>query len=174
MLARRQTGLSLVEILVAVVVLAVMITAAVPAYTSWVQNTQIRTAGEAIKNGIQLARAQAIQTNRLTRFVFTADSGYKINPVDDPDRDPPIAERMHIEGSPNVTVATLPVGSTEVVFDGFGRLVVPPIPMAQIDIDNPVIPNPADRRALRIVITTAGSARLCDPKITGTGDSRRC
>jgi len=174
MLARPQTGLSMVEVLIAMVVLAVMITAAVPAYTAWVQNTQIRTAAESIKNGIQLARAQAIQTNKLIRFAFTTDSGWKINPADDPDKDPPIAERSHNDGSPNVTLEILPAGANEVVFDSFGRLVVPPDPIAQVRIDNPTITNLDDRRNLRIEITTAGSVRLCDPRVLSPTDSRRC
>lgn len=174
MLARRQAGMSIVEVLVAMVVLAVMLTAAVPAYTAWVQNTQIRTAAESIKNGIQLARAEAIQTNRLVRFNITAGSGWKVNPEDDPDKDPPIAERAHNDGSPNVTIATIPADATEIVFDSFGRVVTPPFPLSQVEIDNPVIVSADDKRILRIVITTAGSARLCDPKILSPSDTRRC
>jgi len=174
MLARRQLGLSMVEVLIAMVVLAVMVTAAVPAYTSWVQNTQIRTASESIKNGIQLARAQAIQTNRFIRFTFTADSGWKVNPLDDPDRDPPIAERSHNDGSPNVSLLIVPAGASEVVFDSFGRVVTPPVPIAQVDVDNLKILDPTERRTLRIVVSTAGSARLCDPKVLNSTDSRYC
>jgi type IV fimbrial biogenesis protein FimT len=171
---RWQRGMSMIEILITITVLAIMMAAAVPAYTAWVQNTQIRTAAESIKNGLQLARIEAIQTNRLVRFAMTTGSGWKVNPADDPDKDPPIAERIHEEGTPNVTIVTQPPLAIEVVFDSFGKVVTPPIPLTQVDISNPVIVNDDDRRPLRIVITSSGSARMCDPKVTNPTDTRIC
>jgi type IV fimbrial biogenesis protein FimT len=171
---RPQQGMSMIEILITITVLAIMMAAAVPAYTAWVQNTQIRTAAESIKNGLQLARIEAIQTNRLVRFAMTTNSGWKVNPADDPDRDPPIAEKLHEEGTPNVTIALTPPAAIEVVFDAFGKVVTPPMPITQVDVDNPVIVNEDDKRRLRIVITASGSARMCDPKVTNPTDTRIC
>jgi type IV fimbrial biogenesis protein FimT len=169
-----QRGMSMIELLITVTILAIMMMAAVPAYTAWVQNTQIRTAAESIKNGLQLARTEAIQTNQLVRFAMTTNSGWKVNPADDPDKDPPIAEKIHEEGTPNVTIALAPAASIEVVFDAFGKVVTPPAPLTALRISNPVIVDPDERRDLIIVISASGSARMCDPKVLNPDDTRRC
>ena len=43
---------------------AIMLFIALPNFAVWMQNTQIRTAGEAVLNGMQLARAEAISQLR--------------------------------------------------------------------------------------------------------------
>ena len=44
----------------------------VPSFKSWIQNTQIRTATEAIQNGLELARAEAVRRNTQVRFQLTS------------------------------------------------------------------------------------------------------
>jgi type IV fimbrial biogenesis protein FimT len=44
--------MSLVEILVAVAIVAVLFAAAAPDFSNWIQNSKIRTEAEAIQNGL--------------------------------------------------------------------------------------------------------------------------
>ena len=44
----------------------------VPSFKSWIQNTQIRTATEAIQNGLEVARAEAVRRNTQVRFQLTS------------------------------------------------------------------------------------------------------
>ena len=67
-------GFSLIEMMIAVVIVGLLLMAGVPAYTTWIQNLQIRTGAEAILNGMQLARAEAVRRNTNVRFVLDRKS----------------------------------------------------------------------------------------------------
>lgn len=171
-------GFSLIELMIAVAVLGVLLAAGTPAFMNWIQNSQIRVAAESVKNGLQLARAEAVRLNRKVRFQLTdaTETGWKVNPLDDPDLDPPIGIRTHSDGSRNVTVAALPAGSTEITFEPLGTVSTTggSVPLARIDFSNPLITSTDDRRDLRIIITSSGHAKMCDPKVTASSDPRKC
>jgi type IV fimbrial biogenesis protein FimT len=52
-----QAGFTLVEMMIAIAIFALLVLAALPEFRIWMQNTQIRTAAEGILNGLQFARA---------------------------------------------------------------------------------------------------------------------
>src|SRR5688572_22575939 len=58
--------------MVVIVIIGIVMAVALPTYQTWIRNTQIRTAAESIQNGLQLARATAVQRNTDTELVFTA------------------------------------------------------------------------------------------------------
>jgi type IV fimbrial biogenesis protein FimT len=66
-----ETGFSLIELLVGITIMGILFMLGVPSFKSWIQNTQIRTATEAIQNGLELARAEAVRRNTLVRFQLT-------------------------------------------------------------------------------------------------------
>lgn len=173
-----QSGMSLIEILVAVAIVGILLALGVPAFTTWIQNTQIRTASEAILNGLQTARNEAIRRNTPVqiRLVGGTTSKWAVNLGRTPDLDPPLFGREAEEGSANAVIAVTPGGADTVTFSGLGRVVpnqdASPS-MTQIDIDNPIIAAAADRRPLRIMIPLGGGIRLCDPQVAGT-DPRAC
>ena len=67
-----QRGLSLIEMVTVMAIAAVLTGLAVPSFTAWMANVQIRTATESIQNGLQLARAEAIRRNSPVMFWFTS------------------------------------------------------------------------------------------------------
>jgi type IV fimbrial biogenesis protein FimT len=173
----RQAGVSLIEIMVAVVILGVLMALGMPAFQNWIQNTQIRTASEAIMNGLQVARNEAIRRNASVQFKLDggANTQWRVNPFFDPDGTP-IQSRAAEEGSANATITVQPAGADTVTFSALGR-VVPNADaspsLTQVNIDNLLIPVAADRRNLRIVIPPGGALRLCDPQVAA-GDPRAC
>ncbi len=68
----KQRGVTLLELAVVMAIIAILAALSAPGMGAWLQNAQIRTATEAIQNGLQLARAQAVQRNRDTRFQLTS------------------------------------------------------------------------------------------------------
>src|SRR6266851_5361113 len=50
-------------------VLGILLMVALPSFGTWLQNQQLRAASEATLNGLQVARAAAIQRNVLVQFV---------------------------------------------------------------------------------------------------------
>ena len=51
--------MSLIEALIALAIAAILMAAAMPMYSTWVQNTQIRTGAEAIVNARRFPRSLA-------------------------------------------------------------------------------------------------------------------
>ena len=171
-------GFSLIEVLIAIAILGVVFALGVPAYGTWIQNTQIRTASEAVMNGLQTARNEAIRRNVSVQFRLTdgANSQWAVNLSSNPDLDPPLFGRSADEGSPNVTTIRTPADADTVTFSALGRVIpntdASPT-LTQVDLDNLRIVVVADRRDLRIVIPPGGAIRLCDPKVA-VGDPRTC
>ena len=172
-----QSGISLIEILVAIAIVGLLFALGLPAYSTWIQNTQIRTAAESVLNGLQTAKNEAIQRNVPVQFRLdnATNTQWSVNLFTDP-TGTPLRFRPAEEGSPNATVTFTPADANTVTFSSLGR-VVPnadaSTSLAQVDIDNLLIPVVADRRNLRIIIPAGGAIRLCDPKVAGT-DPRSC
>lgn len=61
-------GLTLVELMVTMALVALLLLAAMPSMVGWSRNTQIRTAAESILNGLQKARSEALRRNALVSF----------------------------------------------------------------------------------------------------------
>jgi Tfp pilus assembly protein FimT len=68
--SRRQTGVTIVELLIAVALLSLLVGIGVPTFRSWIQNSQVRTGADALLNGVQLARAEAIRRNKPVEFIL--------------------------------------------------------------------------------------------------------
>jgi type IV fimbrial biogenesis protein FimT len=67
-----QQGFSLVELVVAIGIVGVLLALAAPSYRAWTQNTRIRGTTDAILNGLQLAKAEAVRRNTVIRFQLTS------------------------------------------------------------------------------------------------------
>lgn len=176
---RRQRGITLVEILVTIFILSLLLAVGIPNFTLWIQNTQIRTGADAMLNGLQTARNEAIRRNTCVQVKFdtiAGQTGYRVNLCADPDGTP-LLSRSHEESSGNAQALTVPAAVDTVSFNALGRVVDPnpsdgSATISQINLDNPTM-NAADSRELRIVIPTGGGARLCDPQVL-VGDPRAC
>jgi type IV fimbrial biogenesis protein FimT len=70
-LAKRQGGFTLIEVLIAVIIIGILFSVAAPSFTAMVQNSKIRTTTDAILNGLQLARAEGVSRNAVVRFQLT-------------------------------------------------------------------------------------------------------
>lgn len=65
---RYGSGFSLVELLVTLAIAGVLLSLALPAFSSWMRNIKIRNQAESVLAGLQQARAEAVRSNRLVRF----------------------------------------------------------------------------------------------------------
>jgi type IV fimbrial biogenesis protein FimT len=73
--AHNQYGVSLLELMIAIVIGSILMMLAIPSFQSWIHNTQIRTAAESILNGLQIARSKAVHENKNVRFNLTNATG---------------------------------------------------------------------------------------------------
>jgi type IV fimbrial biogenesis protein FimT len=65
---RRARGFTLVELAVALTVLALLMFAVLPSVGVWLRNTQVRNTASSIYSGLQVARNEAIRRNVAVRF----------------------------------------------------------------------------------------------------------
>jgi len=168
----RSAGFTLIELMITIVILAILLFIALPNFAVWMQNSQIRTAGEAVLNGMQLARAEAIRRNVNVELRLDASSGWTASV---PTTAEVIQSRVAGEGSATSVVTTTPAGATTITFNGFGSITTnndatPTI--TEIKIDSSSIAA-ADSRELCILVRAGGNIRLCDPQVPAT-DTRTC
>jgi len=172
----RNRGFTMIELLIGIVVLAILLGLGAPSFMVWMQNTQIRNAADAVLNGMQLARTEAIRRNKPVQFALSSNSGWNINIVNPQASDPanPIQKRTAKEGSAKVLVAATPGGAYAVTFDAMGGPTGNAdgsLTITSLDFTSSVSTNAP--RPLRIVVSLSGTIRLCDP-YAPAGDPRRC
>lgn len=211
MLSVRERGVTLIELAIGLAIVAILLMLGLPAWNVFLQNTQIRNAGESVLQGLNLARAEAVRRNTTVRFQFVnnlaascALSGSSLNwvvslgdttnlcnvaPADPGDTSPPtgsdpkiVQKQSGTEGTRNVVLAA--TGGNTVIFNGVGRVLQPPAipvaPFTQIDLSNSrgtcqhTDATNGTMRCLRVLVSTGGQVKLCDPKVTDNTDPRFC
>lgn len=168
----KSKGVTLIELMVAMIVLGILVFLALPSYTIWIQNTQIRTAGEGILSGLTLSRAEAVRRNTSVELRMGAGSGWTALVATTGEV---IQSRTAEEGTSNAVVTITPAGSDRVTFTGLGRVGLNAdgsTPFTAIKVDSSSIPA-AESRELCVVVNATGLTRMCDPKVD-TDDSRTC
>lgn len=158
-----QQGFTIIEIAIALALIALLTSLAVPAFQTWVHNAQIRNAAEGILNGLQLARAEALRRNTPVELRLGTDSGWTITAVASGEE---IQSRSASEGSSGAKVTITPDDADRVTFNGMGWLAnnndgSPAI--TEIDVDSAVLAGEPEIRALRVVISSGGAMKMCDP-----------
>lgn len=196
-----QRGVTLIELMIGIAIVSILMTLAIPAFNTFMRNTKIKNAAETTLQGLNLARAEAVRRNASIRFQFVSDltGGCALSSsslawvvsVSDPTgacdsapgggTGPQIVQaKSATEGTENVTVAT--TGGSSVTFNGLGRISGAAI--TQIDFANPsggacvhVDAINGTMRCMRILVSTGGSLKICDPKVplyTPQQDPREC
>jgi len=194
-----QQGFTLVELMVAISVLALILLVAMPAVASWLDTTRIRNIAESLQSGVQIARAEAVRRNRSVSFwlvstvdpvalgsdcVLSSASGSWVVSSASPeghcgDKPSSSTAPMLVTGKPagdsrgRVTVSAvqasdLASAGTTVTFDGFGRV-------TNADAIGRISVTGAETDVnLQLIISSAGSVRMCDPRATDLRDPRKC
>lgn len=198
---RRQDGMSLIEVMVGLTLAAILLALAAPSFSTGMQNRQIRTAAEAIQNGLTYARTEALRRNRNVQFELQDPNGWRVGCevedttlIDGEEACPATMQtREALEGSMNavvesvetVTSATGAASGTatfegDVGFTPLGRTTGATLPAGQVAsyrISNPTggdcVAAGGPMRCLWVVVTSAGQVRMCDPAVAA-GDSRAC
>ncbi|MGH8741511.1 MAG: GspH/FimT family pseudopilin [Burkholderiales bacterium] len=202
MLKSAQAGVSLIELMIGLTIVAFLLFLGVPEFSNFLQNTQIRNAAETTLAGLALARAEAVRRNAPVRFQLVSDltSGCTIstgalndstalswvvslqNPagacdIAPGDTAPQIVQKKSArEGSVNVRVTTNTAPT--LTFNGLGR--VSGAGVQRLDFENAsgicvhVDDVNGTMRCLAIMVTTGGAVKMCDPKVGDTTDPRHC
>jgi type IV fimbrial biogenesis protein FimT len=174
--SKTQSGVTLIELLIGIALISLLLGIGVPSFRVWMQNTQVRNAADALLNGLQLARAEALRRNMNVEFAMGSAADWTVwqqNPrtrLQDYSGEEGQTKKAQIGATPgDASIVTFsPLGGVITNQDGSSTL-------QSIDIQTPIA-TPGVRR-LRIEISTSGSARLCDwtpDQPLPAGDPRVC
>jgi type IV fimbrial biogenesis protein FimT len=175
MRTRSAAGMTIIELLIGLVIIGVLLGLGVPSFSAWMQNLQVRNAAETIFNGLQLARANAVQRNKSVSFTMNGpDSSWSVAIVTPSATEPALVQsRSAAEGTPNAVIATT---DPTITFDGLGKTNL--VGIATIQVTNPTggtcVDLGGNMRCLNITVSVGGQVKMCDPHVTATGDSRKC
>lgn len=184
---RVEQGATLVEIVVALVIVSIVVAIGVPSMQAWLVRIQIATKADAVLNGMQMARAEALKRNARVYFTLAADSGWTIgcvNAVGDfdgdglPDCPPVIQTKPGDEGGDFPALALTPADATTVTFSGVGMTAANAdgsAMLTQVDLTKSA---DGQMRALSVRVTTGGQSRVCVPSADAmystTEAAKRC
>lgn len=190
-----ERGFTLVELMIGLVILAFLLMMGVPAFTTFIQNSKLRSTAETFHAGIQSARAEAVKRNSQVQFILTDDAGDSSSTqtatasatgrnwlirVQDPTTllYTFIEGKSATEGSGQTTTPSVAVSGTvsSVTFNGFGATTLGSA--ATFSFTNPTggacKSAGGPMRCLNVVVSVGGQARMCDPAVSAAGDTRKC
>lgn len=179
-------GLTLIELIVTITLLAILVTLSIPSFTGWIRNSQIRTVAESLQTGVRTAQAESVRRNRQVVMWFTNGN--------------PSAGGTPIAGGKNWGLQTVAqfgetaeyitggkfadiassvaidndMTANAICFNSSGRLVANASPgIASAACPVPASPataasfnitlTGADSRPLRVIVQLGGQLRMCDP-----------
>lgn len=180
--ARRNAGFTLIELMVTVTLLGLLAALAMPSMNTWIRNSQVRAASDALQNGLRLAQAEALRRSRQVVFSLTDDASpqtsltakedgkyWSINTIKNDTTDTAAFVEAGVLGSGASDVAI--DGPASVCFNSLGRMAVnasPGVTGANCGAGPAAYElslTGADR-SLRITVAVGGQVRMCDPAKT--------
>jgi type IV fimbrial biogenesis protein FimT len=66
-----QRGVTLIELLVTIALVAILMRLAIPSFSAWIANNKVRTVADALQNGLRTASSEALRRNRQVTFTLT-------------------------------------------------------------------------------------------------------
>lgn len=159
--SRAGRGVTLIELLVAVAIIALSATLAAPDIATMVASYKVRTAAESLLNGLNYARAEAIRRNSAVTFAL-APTGWSVAQVSP-------ATNLQTHASSDAVAVTSDNAASAVTFLPTG-LVQAGTQLRQLTVASTV--DAANTR--RINVFGGGLIRMCDPGVTAAGDPRSC
>jgi len=166
-------GFTLIEMMVAIAIAALLLLLAGPPFTTFLRNSEIRSTSESLVNGLRAAATEAARRNKTVTFELATGADWQFWVLDDDDATRKTLQTYNRkEAGSNSKITITPAGRLTVAFDGLGRVVnqgvLPSDHIQQIDITSIVA---GEARPLRIIVDdpnppAAGRARglrMCDP-----------
>jgi type IV fimbrial biogenesis protein FimT len=159
-------GFTIVELLMALVVLAIGATLAAPSIASMIASRRVQSLGQSLLDGLQTARAEAVRRNTRVRFSLRDDPpGWTLSEV---------GSGTTLRSAADPDWATVQVTSS----NGAGSVDFLPNGLRQTgtQIEQLTIAgaDPSQGTQRRINVFGGGLIRMCDPAVTAANDPRGC
>ncbi len=169
---RRTAGFSLVELMITITIASILAAIGLPSFSTWIQNTKVRTVTETLKNGIQLAQTEATRRSRQVTFSLTnaspaLNATAVANGLNWYIQTAPLLtgeSAEYIQGSQlagakdGVTINSNTVST--LTFNSLGRL------SGGAAATSFGVSRTGSDRPLRVTVSPSGQVRMCDPSQT--------
>ena len=165
-------GFTIIELMIAIIILTILLSIAIPSYRTITANTQIRSTTESIRSGLQIARAEAIKRNDTVKFTLANDSSWVVGCQNVTANCPATIQNKTAKETSTSTISLVKTGSNDVAFNAFGMRIAAAGQLSQVNVDNNI--SGIDTRDLRVTIEAGGAARVCDPNVGTATDPRFC
>jgi type IV fimbrial biogenesis protein FimT len=168
--ASNHRGFTLIELLVTITIFTTLLLLALPMYSEFTANTQIRNGVENTLMGVRQAQSEAIKHNGQVEFVLDPGSGWSVNLIED---NTTLSSYPFADGAARATFTTLPPGATKVTFNGLGRIM--PLnpdatsPLTRVNVTSAAFSNP---RNMSVIVGAAG-LKACVPAVAAP-DPQAC
>ena len=164
----RARGFSLIELMVALAIAAILLVLAAPRYIEWIADNQVRNGAESVAAGRRDAMLAAIRENTSVEFFINPATKVGSWAVRYP-AGATITRGSFAEGTDRVVFAVAPPASATVTFTGIGT-----IPALNLDGTAPfesiTVTNPSGTTTLRVLVpvnTATGrrsGIKICDTR----------
>lgn len=197
-------GFSLIELMVAITLLAILTLLATPGFSDWTRNNRLRSTAESLRSDLQTARAEAIRRNTGTRLQFVSsldascalstsvaiwvvNAGISQTPAGacgnapSATSTPYLISKSPIESSKSSDLVLTATRST-VGFDALGRQSATSNPTTSVatltvqltSASSTCVASGGSVRCLNVIVSPGGDARICDPARSGSTDPMTC
>jgi type IV fimbrial biogenesis protein FimT len=166
MIPRGISGFSLVELMIGLAIAALLVVLALPSYSVWIADAQIRNGAQSIGDGLRFAQGEALKRNEAVEFVLdpTAGTGGWVARL--VSNAATVLQRASFaEGASKVTFTTVPAVATKITFNGLG-FVAPANAdgsaiLTEVDVKSAL----AGSRQLNVLVGgNRTGIKICDPK----------
>ncbi|MGH8460235.1 MAG: GspH/FimT family pseudopilin [Stenotrophobium sp.] len=176
---QNERGFSLLELIIAMSIFAILVVMAIPAFGKWVANSRVRSVAETLQNGLNLSKAEAVRLNRSVQFSLTngsPDATLTATAVANGTNWMIVAQALlagdsatFVEGgqlgnlAPNVAISSTDSSGTAfatLAFTALGRV------QSTAGITFPVtyaVSTTNSDRPLNVMVSAGSEVRLCDP-----------
>ncbi len=189
---RNQGGFTLIELMVTLTLLAILLLLAVPSFTNWIRNNQIRSTAESLQNGLRAAKGKATNLNRQVVFVTTSSTpglnalgasgglNWYVQLIPRTAGEDFAAADNYLEGgnfassANGITVTSTPA-TASICFNSVGRMVANAAPSSSTDV--PACTLPTGTEIVFAVSRTGavdGKDRRLQVRVSTSGQIRMC
>mgnify|MGYP001570192678 CR=1 FL=1 len=188
---RSRGGFTLIELMVTITVFGLLEIAVAPDLSYWIRSLKVRGAAEAMQNGLQKARLEAVRSNRVVTLwlVSTLDASCSLRSdvpnwvlsLVDPSGNchvcastttsPFVIEKFTFGSAANqVSLGAVDAGggaATSISFDPLGQMSGNGLQCLRVSAAS------GESRTLKILVMPGGSIRMCDANLP-SADARSC